>query len=82
MDETFNFKILGLNKVIYENDVERVVLNGIDGEFTILKDFHNFLGITKEGEIKILKDSKEEIYNLKGGILEFKDNNLNLLVNG
>lgn len=82
MEETFNLKILGLNKVIYNDDVERVTLNGIEGEFTILKDFHNFLGITKDGEVKILKNEKEEIYNLKGGIVEFKDNTLNLLVNG
>lgn len=80
MEESFKVKIYGIDKVIYEDEIERITLNGKSGEFTILKDFHNFIGIIRKGDGCILKEGKEETISLGDGILEFKDNKLNIFV--
>ncbi|WP_297636458.1 hypothetical protein [uncultured Clostridium sp.] len=80
MEESFKVKIYGIDKVIYEDEIERITLNGKSGEFTILKDFHNFIGIIRKGEGLIVKNGKEETIALGDGILEFKDNRLNIFV--
>jgi len=69
--------ILRPDKVLFEGEVKKVTLPGIQGEMTILKNHVPLLTFLKKG--KIIIDGKKEI-EIEKGILEVKKNEITILL--
>jgi F-type H+-transporting ATPase subunit epsilon len=73
-------EILTPDKRIYKGDVVSVSVPGTKGAFTILHNHAPIISTLSRGQIKIIPErSKAEIYNIEGGIVEVKKNNIIVL---
>lgn len=66
---------------IYKGDAVLVQLPGIDGSFEILNNHAPLISALKEGKIKLkkTKESKEEFFEIKGGVIEVLNNKVLIL---
>lgn len=60
--------------IVYDEEVEYIVVHNQDGEFAILKEHIPVVAVMEEGYVKLVKDSKEYFVVLTNGILEFHNN--------
>jgi len=73
--------ILAINKIIYQGEVSAVSLPGTEGDLMVLPHHAPLLTFLKEGEIKIEpKEGKKIGLKVKKGILEVKENEINVLI--
>jgi F-type H+-transporting ATPase subunit epsilon len=56
--------------MVYEGDVDIVVLPGAEGEMGILPSHAPLLTTLKYGVVKVRKDGEEEIFTVSGGVAE------------
>lgn len=61
-------KLISTSEIIYDDEVDMVVLPGEDGEVGIMHHHMDMIASLKEGELRIYKDSKMEKHEIKGGI--------------
>ena len=81
MSEEFKIEIVNPEKsFLVKEDVSEVVVPAFEGEMGILKDHISIISFLKPGIIKILSKSGDENYYVEDGIIEFKNNNLSILV--
>ena len=81
MSEGFNIEIVNPEKsFLSKENVSEVVVPAFEGEMGILKDHIPIISFLKPGIIKVLRISEEESYFVEDGILEFKENNLSILL--
>lgn len=85
-----NIKILTPEAVIFDGEVKSVQVPGSNGEFHILNNHASIVSALSEGEIKLYNSSVGDYsqnfeqrngsagqyfgYDIKGGVVEFKDN--------
>ncbi|MGL5649645.1 MAG: hypothetical protein ACRDDY_17575 [Clostridium sp.] len=79
MEEKFNLKIRSGINIKVDCMVDRALIVTEKGEFTILKDFHNFLGCIEKGNIEFFYHGKIKKIPIEEGILEFSDNKCEVL---
>ncbi|MGL5416819.1 MAG: hypothetical protein ACRDAU_14220 [Clostridium sp.] len=79
MEERFGLKIRSGMAIKVDCMVDRALIVTEKGEFTILKDFHNFLGCIEKGNIEFFYDGKIEKISIEEGILEFSNNKCEIL---
>ncbi len=74
-------EIITPDQEIYKGEAYLVQLPGIDGSFEILNNHAPLISALKEGKIKLkkTKESKEEFYEVKGGVIEVLDNKVIIL---
>ena len=74
-----NFKcvILSPNKLIYENEINSISLDGDKGEFELLAYHYPLLGVVNKGPVII--NGKEKIL-INGGVVRFMANECTILV--
>lgn len=60
--------------VLYNEEVDYVVVHNADGEFAILKEHVPVIAVMDEGYVKMVKNSDEFFVVITNGILEFHDN--------
>ena len=63
-------EIVSQDKMVFEDDVDIVVLPGSDGEMGILPNHSPLLTTLKYGVIKVRKHGEEEIFTVAGGVAE------------
>ena len=81
MSEEFKIEIVNPDKSFLEReDVLEVVVPAFEGEMGILKDHISIISFLKPGIIRIYGNSREEKYYVEDGIIEFKNNNLSILI--
>jgi len=81
MSEEFKVEIVNPEKsFLVKEDVSEVVVPAFEGEMGILKNHISIISFLKPGIIKILSKSGNENYYVEDGIIEFKNNNLSILV--
>lgn len=59
--------------VLYNEEVDYVVIHNADGEFAILKEHIPVIAVMEEGYVKMVRDSNEFFIVITNGILEFHD---------
>ncbi len=65
--------------ILYNEEVQYIVVKNTDGEFAILNNHIPIVSVIKEGYIKLV-DEKQTLYVvIINGILEFKNNEANIL---
>lgn len=70
------------DKLAYEGDVTAVTVPGTAGSFQILKDHAAIVSTLEDGKVIIKTGATELILNIKGGVVEAKDNIITVLAEG
>lgn len=60
--------------ILYNEEVDYVVVHNADGEFAILKEHIPVIAVMDEGYVKMVKATEEFYIVITNGILEFYDN--------
>jgi len=63
-------EIISQDRMVFEGDVDIVVLPGTDGEMGILPHHAPLLTTLKIGVIKVRSSGKEEVFTVAGGVAE------------
>ena len=80
MREGFKLEIVNPeSSFLSKEGVSEVVVPAFEGDMGILKDHISIISFLKPGLVKIFEGSKEEIYYVDDGIVEFKNNCLSIL---
>ncbi len=76
----FKLEIISPNEIVFEKEIELVILPGIEGDFGILKDHMPFLTSLRVGIVYIYIEKKIiETFLVTGGIVEVSQNRCSLL---
>jgi F-type H+-transporting ATPase subunit epsilon len=66
----FSFELVSPEKLLFSGEVDAVVVPGVEGEFTVLRDHAPFLTTLKPGVIEIDVGSKKEKLFVRGGFAD------------
>lgn len=69
-------------KIAYEGDVSAVTVPGTSGSFQILNDHAPIVSTLEDGKVIIKGNGTEEVFLIKGGVVEAKDNIVTVLAEG
>ena len=76
-------EILTPDKTVYEGPVTSVTVPGTMGSFEVLKDHAPIISTLEDGKVIIRGGGKpEEIFYIKGGVVEVLDNKIIVLAEG
>ncbi len=77
-------EILTPEKKLYSGEVYGVQLPGISGLFEVLNQHAPLVSALKKGNLKILKDNKNNFqnYSIQSGFVEVLNNKVTVLVEG
>ncbi len=81
MSDEFKIEIVNPEKSFLSKDlVSEVVVPAFEGDMGILKDHISIISFLKPGIVRVFESSsKEEVYYVEDGIIEFKNNCLSIL---
>ena len=75
-----DLEIITPDKKVYEGEVKLVKVPGSKGSFEILNNHAPIISILAKGEVKVIdNDDKTNFYNISGGVVEVKQNNIIIL---
>jgi F-type H+-transporting ATPase subunit epsilon len=72
-------EIVSQDKMVFQGDVDIVVLPGTEGEMGILPNHAPLLTALKFGIIKVRSNSEEKIFTVAGGVAEIQPNIVTVL---
>lgn len=73
-------EIITPDRRIFEDEINSVVLPGIDGSFGILKGHAPMISALKKGKVKITdKSSTRHQFDIEGGVVEVLNNKVIVL---
>jgi F-type H+-transporting ATPase subunit epsilon len=76
-------EIISPEKQLYKGEVNLVQLPGKKSSFELLKNHAHIISTLKKGIIRLIdKDGLEKTFEIGGGVIENKNNNIVILVNG
>ena len=74
--------IISPDSVIYSGEATLVSLPGSKGAFEILQNHAAIISTLEKGRIKVTTSTDgDKFFDVNGGLVEFSDNKLNVLVN-
>jgi F-type H+-transporting ATPase subunit epsilon len=74
--------IISPDDLIYSGDATLVSLPGSKGAFEILENHAAIISTLEKGRIKVQTTGEDDkFFDVNGGLIEFSDNKLNVLVN-
>jgi len=73
-------EIITPEKTIYSGKVDLVQVPGKKGSFEVLEFHAPIISTLENGKIKIVEKGNERFFNIKGGVIEVKENNVIILV--
>jgi F-type H+-transporting ATPase subunit epsilon len=77
---TFHFELVSPEKLLFSGEVEAVVVPGIEGQFTVLKDHAPVMTVLKAGIVEIDESaSKKTRLFVRGGFADVAGGGLTLL---
>jgi F-type H+-transporting ATPase subunit epsilon len=73
-------EIITPDKKIYDGEIKSVRVPGKKGSFQVLKDHAPIISTLDRGSVRMIdQENNEIIYDISGGIIEVKANNIILL---
>lgn len=66
-------KVVTPDRVFYDDDVERVIVRGVEGDIGILKGHAPFVTLLDIHKIRIKKDGEERIAAIAGGYIDVRN---------
>ena len=79
MNDKIHLKVITHEKVVYEDNIDELYVQAIDGSLGILKNHLPIICALKVGVSKIVKDKTEQCMAIMGGILQFAHNKATIL---
>ena len=79
MSDKIHLKIITHEKIVYENDIDELYVQTIDGRMGILKNHIPVICALGFGVTKIIKNKADECIATMGGILQFANNQATIL---
>ena len=76
---TIRCEIVSQDRLVYKDDVDIVILPGIDGMMGILKDHSPVLSVLQFGVITVRKNNEEQFFTVAGGIAEVQPDQVTIL---
>lgn len=73
------FKVTSYNGVLYQDDLDYVVVKNHDGETAILRKHVPIILTVDEGYVKLVSGNNESFLIVEKGIVVFKDDQLSVL---
>jgi F-type H+-transporting ATPase subunit epsilon len=68
-------EIVSPDAIIFTGQITLVQLPGIDGSFELMNHHAPIISVLKAGQIKVIdENNKTQFFDIKGGVLELKDN--------
>ncbi|RKR85011.1 ATP synthase F1 subcomplex epsilon subunit [Mucilaginibacter gracilis] len=77
-----NLEILTPDKKVFEGEVKSVTVPGTMGSFEILNNHAPIISTLDDGKLIVRSGGKEEIYLIKGGVVEVLNNKVMVLAEG
>ncbi|MBB2953871.1 MULTISPECIES: ATP synthase F1 subunit epsilon [Sphingobacterium] len=74
--------IITPDKIVFEGDATAVTVPGTSGSFQILKDHAAIISTLEDGKVIVQQGKDEQILNIKGGVVEAKNNVVTILAEG
>lgn len=78
-----NAEIVTPDKKVYSGNVTLVSVPGVMGSFEILNGHAPIISALAKGQIRIIEDDAdktEQLFDIESGIVEVKDNKVNVLI--
>jgi F-type H+-transporting ATPase subunit epsilon len=79
MSEKFNLEIISPDQMLFNSEVEEVVIPAHEGIMTILKNHISLITFLRPGFIEIVTDNKNKKFYVEDGTVEFFNNRLLIL---
>jgi F-type H+-transporting ATPase subunit epsilon len=77
-----NLEILTPDKKVYEGEVNSVTVPGTMGSFEILNNHAPIISTLEDGKLTVRGAGKEEVFLIKGGVVEVNNNKVMVLAEG
>jgi F-type H+-transporting ATPase subunit epsilon len=77
-----NLEILTPDKKVFEGEVKSVTVPGTMGSFEILNNHAPIISTLEDGKLIVRTGGKEDIYLVKGGVVEVLHNKVMVLAEG
>ena len=74
-------RIVSPEKVVYKGEVQVVKLPGVVGQFTVLENHAPLISTLTSGQIIYKSGSEEKSVEIRGGVVEVRDNNVVVRIN-
>lgn len=76
----FHFELVSPERLIFSGEVDSVVVAGVEGEFTVLKDHAPLMSTLKPGVVEISAPSATKLrYFVRGGFADVAPSGLTIL---
>ena len=79
MKDKIHLKVISHESIVYENDIDELYVQAIDGRLGILKNHIPVICALGIGVTKVIKENKPQCISTMGGILQFSDNKATVL---
>ncbi len=77
---TFHFELVSPEKLLFSGEVEAVVVPGVEGQFTVLKDHAPVMTVLKPGVVEIDETAgKKEKLFVRGGFADVAEGGFTIL---
>ena len=77
-----NLEILTPDKKVFEGEVRSVTVPGAMGSFEILNNHAPIISTLDDGKLIVRSSGKEDVYLIKGGVVEVLNNKVMVLAEG
>lgn len=74
-----HIEIITPDRNIFNGEIESAVFPGADGSFGVQENHAAMVATLKEGQIKLNMGKEEELFEVKGGVLEVNHNKVIVL---
>lgn len=79
MADTFKFELVSPERILMSEDADQVILNGTDGQFTVLPGHSPMISTLMPGPVDILIKGKARRIYVRGGFAEVEPARLTVL---
>ena len=79
MSDKIHIKVITHEKIVFEDDIDELYVQAIDGRLGILKNHIPVICALNVGVTKVIKDKESQCIATMGGILQFAHNKATIL---
>ena len=72
-------EIITPDKSLFKGEATLVTVPGVDGSMGFLNNHAPLITVLKAGEVKVKTDTSEELFAIKGGVVEVMNNSVIVL---
>ena len=73
-DKNFYLKIVTPERIVFEGEVQSVIVQGTKGSFQVLADHVPFMSTLAIDTARVIKDGQTLVFSIIGGAFQFRNN--------